>query len=178
MQSEHITVSSVRKTKARTGGKTPQDGMRDEYLAQVSVLFRRIQEWLRDQDPRAKFSSEKITIHEEQVAPYKGDVLVISRPGYKTIRLIPRGRWILGADGRVDLKSDLGTETLLYLSDSGPVVRISEMTESGKKLPPAKSRTPKQDIAEGWVFLQNRQVGLMPTLDADLCYRLLEVLGR
>ena len=156
--------------------KTPGQ-MRDEYLRRVDNLYGQAREWVAGFDPKAEITEETITVNEEPVEPYPATVLVISRPGYKTIRMIPRGRWILGAEGRIDMKSDLGTETLLSVSEDGPTFRIDELTESGKVLQKGP-RPMAREVAEGWVFVQNRQIGMLPSLDADLFHRLLEVLGR
>ena len=151
---------------------------RDEYLSRVAALFNHAREWTRGFDPEATFTEESVTIKEEPVAAYQANVLVISRPGYKTVRLIPRGCWIIGAEGRVDMKSDLGTETLVYDSEGGPTIRIDLLTENGKVLPEGNPRPLANDVAEGWTFIQNRQLGMRPSFDADLFRRLLEVLGR
>ncbi len=152
--------------------------MRDEYLSRVSILYDRARHWIHSFDPQARVAEEPVTIEEEPVEPYEAKTLIIDRPDYKTVRLIPRGRWIIGAEGRVDMKSDLGTETLVYVSEGGPVITIDELTENGRILERKEPHPLAKDVAEGWVFLQNRQLGMLPTLDADLFHRLLEVLGR
>jgi len=58
------------------------------------------------------------------------------------------------------------------------VLGLEDLTEGGKILERRAGHVESNDIAEGWVFLQNRQVGYMPSLDADLFRRLIEVLGR
>jgi len=158
--------------------KTSREQMRDEYLSRVAALYKQVINWIEGFDPKVQIAEESITIKEEPVDPYHAKVLVINRPNYKTIRLIPRGRWIIGAEGRVDVKSDLGTETLVYVSEGGPAIRIDDLTENGKILEEGRPCAPAKDVAEGWVFVQNRQIGMLPSLDASLFHRLLEVLGR
>ena len=158
---------------------TSCEQMRDEYLARVTSLFGHLRKWIKVIDPEAELGEESIAIKEEPVASYEAQVLVIHRPSRKTVRLIPRGCWIIGAEGRVDMESDLGTETLIYTSESGVGIRIDELTENGGRLERAKPHSAaQQEVAEGWYFMQNRQIGLIPTLDANLFHRLLEVLGR
>ena len=149
---------------------------RDTYLHHVSDLYQHVRRWVAGFDPNAVLEEEEVTIHEEPVDPYIAKVLVIKRPNYKTVRMIPRGRWIIGAEGRVDLESDYGTETLLYAPD-GVILSLLEITEGGKILE-GRGHPQDWDVAEGWVFMQNRETGLMPSLDAELMHRLLEVLGR
>jgi len=157
---------------------TTTEQQRDEYLRRVGDLYETIIEWLKALDPRATISTENVTITEEAVSPYEAKSLLIQRPGRKPVRLIPRGRWIIGAEGRVDLKSDLGSETLVYVAEGGPQITIQEISESGRILEPGKLKPIAQDVAEGWVYVQNRRLGIFPSLDADLFYRLLEVLSR
>ena len=152
--------------------------LRDEYLARVTALFDKVKAWTLQHDNKTTFQEESILIKEEPLDDYTAKVLIISRPGYKTIKLIPCGRWIIGAEGRVDMKSDLGTETFVYVSDGGPTVEIDLLTENGKVLAEKTTKTLESDIAEGWVFLQNRQLGMLLSLNAYLFHRLLEVLGR
>ena len=152
--------------------------MRDEYLKRVDDLFSQSRAWIAETDPEAEVTQEEIEISEEPVGSYHAKVLVIKRHGYKTVSLIPRGRWIIGAEGRVDMKSDLGTETLVYVAEGGSRVRINALTENGKILKQGRSQLIESDVADGWVFVQNRQVRFLPSLDDDLFHRLLEVLGR
>ena len=149
---------------------------RDEYLSRVSALFERARRWTATIDEKAQFSEEDITIIEEPVGAYPAKVLAIARPGRKTVRLIPCGCLIIGAEGRVDLKSDLGTETLVYTTEEGPPLSIDALTENGKVLAEIPLR--EEEVAKGWFFLQNRQLGIMPSLDIRLFHRLLEVLGQ
>ena len=152
--------------------------MRDEYLERVENLYAKARKWIDGFAPKAEVSQEVTTLHEEPVEPYSANVLKIERPDYKTVHLIPRGRWIIGAEGRVDMKSSLGTETLVYVSDGGDSIKIDSLTENGKVLKEEGPEYNAKDVAEGWVFIQNRRLGMLPSLDADLFHRLLEVLGR
>ncbi|MEW6237653.1 MAG: hypothetical protein AB1656_19895 [Candidatus Omnitrophota bacterium] len=158
--------------------ETNPEHLRDEYLSRLNELYSKVDDWVRDIVPKADIEEERITIKEEPIDAYQAKVLVIKRPNRKTVRLIPRGRWIIGAEGRVDMKSDLGTETLIYVSEGAPTIRIDLLTENGKILEERESHPYLTDIVKGWVFLQNRQLGMLPSLNADLFYRLIEVLGR
>ena len=152
--------------------------MRDEFLNRVDELYTQVRKWIAEYDPNAEFSDEDVMLNEEPVAPYQAKILVIKRPAYKPVRLIPRGRWIIGAEGRVDMKSDLGTETLVYVSEGGPTIKIDMITENGKVIEKSTIQPIGYDVARGWVFIQNRQIGMLPSLDADLFFLLLEVLGK
>lgn len=152
--------------------------MRDEYLARVSALYTQARQWTSEIDPNVTFEEQDVSLTEDPVGSYPAKELIIKCQDLKPIRLIPRGRWIIGADGRVDMKSNLGTETLLYTMEGGPHIKIDTLTENGKILERGKSRPVAKDVTEGWALVQNRQLGMLPTLDKDLFSRLLEVLGR
>ena len=158
-------------------GKSSEQ-MRDEYLSRVTEFFNQAREWTSNFDAEATITEEDITIKEEPVGEYPAKVLAIIRPDRKTVRLLPRGCWIIGAEGRVDMKSDLGTETLVYTLERGPAIRLDLQTENGKILESGKPCPLAKDIAEGWALIQNRQLGMLPALDASLFCRLLEVLGQ
>ncbi|MDQ1257191.1 MAG: hypothetical protein QG656_1793, partial [Candidatus Hydrogenedentes bacterium] len=66
----------------------------------------------------------------------------------------------------------------VYDPEGGPTVRIDLLTENGKVLPEENPQRSTNDVAEGWTFIQNRQLRMRPSFDADLFRRLLEVLGR
>ncbi len=152
--------------------------MRDKYLSRVDEFYAKVRKRIVELDPSAEFSKEVVTLNEELVAPYQARILIINRPTYKPVRLIPRRAWFIGAKGCVDMKSDLGIETLVYVSEGGPAIRIDMFAENGKILKKSEIHPIENDVAKGWVFVQNRQIGMLPSLDADLLYRLLEVLGK
>ena len=151
---------------------------RDEYLARVSALYTQARQWTSEIDPNVTFEELDFTLIEEPVGSYPAKELVIRCQDLKPIRLIPRGRWIIGVEGRVDMKSNLGSETLVYTLEAGPHIKIDTLTENGRILERRKPRPVAKDITQGWVLVQNRQLGMLPSLDADLFCRLLEVLGR
>ena len=151
--------------------------LRNEYLARVADLYAKVKQWMGNIDPSAQLTEENITIQEDPVGKYSAQSMWIDCPSRKRIQLIPRGRWILGAEGRVDIKSDLGMETLVYV-EGELFISIREISDRGTHIGRASSQPLFEDIAQGWVYLQNSSVGLMPSLDEDLFHRLWEVLSR
>jgi hypothetical protein len=154
-----------------------REKMRDEFLDRIDRLYEQVRKWILNFDSKAEITEESLKLVEEPVGSYLAHALIIKRSDRKTVSLIPRGRWIIGAEGRVDIKSDLGTETLVYVLDGGPAITINMLTENGKVLA-TKQRSIAKNLVEGWVFVQNRQIGLLPSLDENLFCQLLEVLGQ
>ncbi len=155
---------------SHSGNETPE-----LFLERVDALYEKIKQWLMAIDSSITVTEEDITIEEQPGESYSARVLIVNRPGYETIRFVPKGRWIIGAEGRVDVQSRLGTEALVYVSDAGPVFRAEILTEGGKVL--GHESPLAGEVAEGWVFVQNRQLGIFPSLDAFLLERLIEILG-
>ena len=155
-----------------------KEQLRDEYLERVESLYEIIKEWMNQADPSAGLSRDEVDVREQDIAPYQAPVLVIDRQDCNQVRLLPRGRWIIGAEGRVDMKSDLGTETLVYVTEGGPYMVIQVLSESGLVLDDSMKPLAKDIITEGWVYVQNRHLGMYPALDAYLFGRLLEILSR
>lgn len=155
-----------------------KEEMLQEYLSRVSALFEQAKIWTLKFDPQATFIEENIEIEGEAAGTYKASALVINRPDREPIHLLPRGYRIIGAEGRVDMKSPLGTEALVYILEGGPAIRFSMQTENGKILEEEESVPVLEEVSEGWALIQNRLLGMLPKLDIELFCRLLEVLGR
>lgn len=153
----------------------PPEELMDEFLDRVNELFSKVRDWSKRIDPDVEFEEGEVKIHEEEVGEYCAPLLAVKLKKRKKVQFIPRGRWIIGADGRVDLKSNLGTETLIYTNKDRSFISVRSVTDSGKII--EKSIKPNQDdIAEGWLFVQNRSLSLFPNLDYYLFQRLMEVL--
>jgi len=73
------------------------------------------------------------------------------------------------------MRGPLGSETFVYLSKGGPHFEITALTETGHVLERKKKRVARVS-QQGWVYVQNRHLGLLPLLNEDLFLRLLEVL--
>jgi hypothetical protein len=78
----------------------------DDWLDRVETLYEQIQEWL----PAGWTANKKgaVRMHEELmqkfgVAPRNVPVLQLFHQGVPSTRIEPRGLWIIGANGRLDL---------------------------------------------------------------------------
>ena len=150
------------------------------YLERVRQLYDTVRSWLIEMEPDATGAQEgTVQISEQDHDPYPAPIFAITRATGERLSLTPKGCQIVGAQGRVDLEGPGGMESLVFLTEGGPVIRISELTSSGRRLStPSGRRLVSHDVAEGWVWVQNKEVGLFPSLDPDLFHRLLEVLTR
>ncbi len=122
------------------------------YLQRVDQLYTEVRNWITALEPNAQFFETEIELVEEATGPYKAKNLEITRPGRPALRLIPRGRYMVGAEGRVDVRSRLGHEILVWVRANGPAVgfRFSRGTD---KVPEELSGRPMfPGIAEGWAW--------------------------
>ena len=122
------------------------------YLQRIDQLYGDVRDWMSALEPNAKFSETQVDLDEEATGPYETKSLEIARPGRPAIRLVPRGRYMIGAEGRVDVLSRLGRETLVWVRAGGPAV--------GFRFAPGNGRVPEElsgppmfpGLAEGWAW--------------------------
>jgi hypothetical protein len=101
LQKQQATVHSVENAKKQ-----------EMWLAAVDTLLKQLRTWLADVE------ANQISITEETTGAYTVPALTLTVPNTgKKVRVIPIGRTIIGADGRVDLKSSKGKYVLLYLAE-------------------------------------------------------------
>jgi len=90
------------------------------WLEAVHGLLKEIRAWLAEAEGQnlIKVEEGQTSITEETTGTYKAPMLTLSVPSTaKEVKVVPIGRTIIGADGRVDVKSLKGTYILLYLAD-------------------------------------------------------------
>lgn len=94
----------------------------EEWINTVSSLLTQIRIWLADAEQQnlIKVDSDEISITEESTGTYTAPGLTVTVPSTrKTVKVVPIGRTIIGANGRVDLRTSQGSHMLLYLADQG-----------------------------------------------------------
>src|SRR6266704_745308 len=92
------------------------------YLQRVDQLYTDVRNWITALEPNAQFIETEIELVEGATGPYKAKNLEIARPGRPALHLIPRGRYMVGAEGRVDVRSRLGWEILVWVKAGGPAL--------------------------------------------------------
>jgi hypothetical protein len=92
-----------------------------EWKESVRCLLERIREWLADAVSEGLFTVEPETIsrEEERLGLYEADALKIVTPKGDVIRIAPRGRYAVGAYGRVDFESP-SDKAILVRADREP----------------------------------------------------------
>jgi hypothetical protein len=135
----------------------------DAYRDQVSSLYHRVESWLAELGIQATVERTSQELREDPSGPYEIESLSLSFPEQRPeVHLIPRGRFIVGALGRVDMKSRHGIERLVLV----PRVEMGE-----------GFGTNPEDLREcEWAWGENSLTPQLHTLDQDMFHRLLEVL--
>jgi hypothetical protein len=96
------------------------DERRDKYLAKIDQLYKQIESIFSEaiRDKTIHLSRRKKELSENYIGTYAVDDLVLLI-GDEQVRFSPRGRNIVGAEGRVDLVGERGEAVLIAQADSG-----------------------------------------------------------
>lgn len=122
------------------------------YLDRVDQLYAAVRGWVTDLDADAQFHETEVEIVEEATGTYKAKSLEVARTGKPALRLVPRGRYMVGADGRVDVRSQLGREMLVWVAAGGPAIGFRISTDGGRTLEELRGRPMFPDVSEGWAW--------------------------
>ena len=95
------------------------DERRDNYLAAVESLYRRIESMLGEAIQKKSVTVQRHPKHltENYIGTYQADDLTLVI-GDEQVRFSPRGRNIVGATGRVDILGERGETILIHQADS------------------------------------------------------------
>lgn len=120
------------------------------YLRRVDQLYADVRKWMAALEPNAQFSETETELVEEATGPYKVRSLEVARQGRPSVRFIPRGHYTVGAEGRVDVRSRLGREILVWVRAGGPAVGY-RFSKDPSEAPEELIGNPMfPGIAEGW----------------------------
>jgi hypothetical protein len=131
------------------------------YLQRVDQLYAEVRNWFTALEPDAQFFETEIELDEEATGPYKAKRLDIARPGRLALRMIPRGRYMIGAEGRVDVCSQLGDEIFVWVRAGGPAVGFIFSRENGEAPEELSGRPMFPGIAEGWAWSDEHRGALL-----------------
>jgi hypothetical protein len=136
----------------------------EAYRAKVYELYRDAEAWLRQLGVEGEIRRESITLDEELTGPYEIDSLQFRLPPRGTeVRLVPVGRYVIGALGGVDAMSFHRTERLVLLPLD---VRAEELGTGPEVLKQCS-----------WVWAVSREPWVDAEMTLDMFRRLLDVLG-
>jgi hypothetical protein len=96
-----------------------------EWRKQLQQLFDNIRQWCQTLPGGAYVQEEPLVMREERSGEYEASRLIITSNG-QTMRVEPVALWIVGADGRVDLRGIGGPFTLLFSQQDGGWFYLAE----------------------------------------------------
>jgi hypothetical protein len=125
------------------------------YQLRVNDLFKEVQHWITDRRLDAIFSQTPVELSEESVGAYKLLSLEVSIPGLPAVRFVPRGIFVIGARGRVDVRSRLGREVLVWVEAGGPALKITGNLDQDTET--EISRPLFSNVAQGWAWSDSKR---------------------
>lgn len=130
------------------------------YAARLSSLYEQIESWVIELEPDASFSRTAVELIEAASGPYQVDSLDVGRRAGPALRFVPRGMYLIGSEGRVEARSRLGSETLVWVAAGGPGIAF-RITSGGKTLEKMTGRPLFPDVPEGWAWVDPARRGLI-----------------
>ena len=122
----------------------------DQYRVHLNELYGEVRRWVGNRYANATFSETKVNLSEEATGLYEALSLGVAVPGRPAVRLVPRGIFMVGAHGRVDARSRLGREVLVWLEPGGPSLRIS--TRPADEVEHVITQPLFPNVPEGWAW--------------------------
>jgi hypothetical protein len=132
-----------------------------EWRATLERLYRQIRIWLAEMDPAPTVEVSSTRIIEKRSGEYEAPMLVVSREE-GSFNVQPVARWVVAAEGRVDLRGGGGRFILVQASENDPAVN----DESGREA--------KDQEVNRWCWLQDRRPWKPVQLTGELFRDLIE----
>lgn len=134
------------------------------YERRLDQLYDLVQKAARSIDPAANVvRTSMVQIDEQLTGLYSVPSLELSMSGKPGIRLVPKGIYNIGARGRVDARSRLGTQVLVWVEDGGPPLTTS--FGDGNGVGESSTRPIFTGVRQGWAWSDNRHLSLTHLTD-------------
>lgn len=142
----------VRIQAEETDNSTGADAEREkqEWAEKVEELHETVKKHLREytENKRIEIESHGTALHETPFGAYEAKALTI-RIGKKIVELEPKGRFVIGASGRVDMTGPAGTVKIVLVDENLDSPHISFTTAHGGKKENASPRS-SPDGKKSW----------------------------
>jgi hypothetical protein len=133
-----------------------------EWRAKLDALYANIRAWLARMNPVPTVETVSTRIIEKKSGEYEVPSLIVRR-GEGEFRVRPVARWVVGADGRVDLEGGDGPFILVWMREEKAAVYNEDTFMLDEK-----------DI-DDWFWVQDRPPWKRVTLTGELFRGLAEV---
>lgn len=139
----------------------------DDYRHRVDVLYDDVRDWIVARAPGALFQRTPVRLNEEATGLYELESLDVNLPGFPAVRFVPRGIFMLGARGRVDVRSRLGRQALIWLEAGGPALTATVNPDQETEMVISRPLFP--NAAEGWSWSDPKRTEVQP-LSSDVLW--------
>lgn len=146
------------------------------YLQRVDRLYADVRDWMTALEPDAQFSETTVELDEMATGPYEAKCLEIARSGKPALRLVPRGRYMLGAEGMVEAYGLLGREILVWVRAGAPALGFRFSSANGEGPEEVYGDPMFPGVAEGWAW-NDEEGGELLHLDPTVFGRILKSIG-
>ncbi|NQS97925.1 MAG: hypothetical protein HQ591_05685 [candidate division Zixibacteria bacterium] len=121
-----------------------------KYLARLRTIYEEIEGWLAE-DKQLRIAYKEYSIKELSSVSYKAPKLLITDDSGKLVaELIPKGAWVVSAEGLIDIKGEMGIDNLLYLTKNPPIT--THVAVGSQKLWNSPSVYSNIEL-EGWYWI-------------------------
>ena len=145
------------------------------FRVRLDDLYTAVKNWVVERHPDAAFHQTQTELSEEATGVYQLHSLEVAMPGMLAVRFVPRGIFMVGAHGRVEARSRLGREVLVWVEAGGPYLNITERVGEVETF---IGRPIFAGVAEGWAWSDSKRAQLLP-LDREVFWqRVVEPLAR
>jgi hypothetical protein len=141
----------------------------DRYRRRLDELYGDVRLWVTSRYANAAFSQSRVDLSEEATGTYEVQSLEIAIPGLPAVRFVPRGIFMVGASGRVDVRSRLGREVLVWQEPDCPSIPSS--TSVGNDVEHLIGRPLFPNVSQGWAWADPKRNEVLH-LDEGVFYRL------
>ena len=142
----------------------------EKFNIRLKKLYDEVTKWLKQEG--LETVEKEIINFEEKSGKYKTKKLLILKNKKKIGELIPVGVWIIGAEGRVDLVSDISKQTFAYLSEDKNNLKMNIVADD--KIETDSFKYNYKDTREGWHWIDDRIIGKTPLIDKDIFLNVLD----
>jgi hypothetical protein len=139
----------------------------DDYRHRVDALYDNLRAWIVARVPGAVFRQTTVQMNEEATGPYELESLDVTLPGFPAVRFVPRGIFMVGARGRVDVRSRLGRQALVWLEAGGPALTAAVNPDQETEMVISRPLFPNAD--EGWAWSDPKRTEVQP-LSSDVLW--------
>ncbi|MCD4656973.1 MAG: hypothetical protein K8S87_05455 [Planctomycetes bacterium] len=144
----------------------------NKFNTRLEELYAQIKLWLKEENIDFTEKTTEIELDESFSGKYKCFTQNIKIDDNLSISFVPSGIRVIGTEGKVELRGESGSESLVYLKEQTRYFTTEKLNELKKKTK-NRSENPIHRI-EGWHWLNDSITGKKPLFNKDIFFALIE----